>query len=453
MLSPDIIRMMRAAPRVLILSVVLLGLLSQLAPARAQEASGPIYTAEVRGTITSVTITYLEYALRVAESSNATALVIELGSSGGVLRDIRPFAAKLADAGVPVVVYVAPEGTAVGAPGTLLLSAAHISAMAPGTSFGSPYPLTRVDSALSDQTRRLVLDSVVDQLRRWNGSRGRNTKWIDQAVGEGAVFTNEQAMSLQPPAVDMVVSSREQLLTVLEGRAVQLADGRTAVLSTLNRSPIPIEPTLWQSLRLLLAEPTVVFALLVLGALAIYLELATPGATLFAGAGLLLLAGAAAGLVVLPIQPLGLLLIVGGLLLVGAEFFVAAHGGLALGGLVLLVLGALNLIDPLQAPGVSIAGWAIGLLVAGLGASAAGIAVLAMRARRLPAATGAESLVGRVAEVRQRLDPEGMVFVEGALWRAVSEDAPVEVGDWVRITAMHNLRLIVQPVAPDVPPE
>lgn len=441
--------MLRVALRALGLGLVLLGL---LAPARAQDASGPLYTAEVRGTITSVTTGYLEYALRVAESSDATALVIVLSSSGGVLRDVRPLAAKLADASVPVVVYVEPEGTDVGAPGTLLLSAAHVSAMAPGTRFGSPYPLTRVDSALSDQTRSLVLDSVVDQLRRWNGARGRNTRWIDQAVGEGVVFTNEQAIGLQPPAIDMVVSSREQLLTVLEGRAVQLADGRTALLSTLGRTPTPIEPTLWQSLRLLLAEPTVVFALLVLGALGIYLELATPGTTVFAGVGLLMLAGAAAGLVVLPIQPLGLLLIVGGLLLVGAEFLVTAHGGFALAGLVVLVLGALNLIDPLQAPGVSIAGWAIGLLAGGLGLCVSLAAVLAVRARRLPAATGVEALVGRVAEVRQRLDPEGMVFVEGALWRAVSEGAPVEAGDWVRITAMHNLRLIVQPVDPDERP-
>ena len=51
---------------------------------------------------------------------------------------------------------------------------------------------------------------------------------------------------------------------------------------------------------------------------------------------------------------------------------------------------------------------------------------------------------GRLAEVRQRLDPDGMVFVEGALWRAISEDGPVDVGDWVRVTAVHELRLVVR---------
>ncbi|HEU4324569.1 MAG TPA: NfeD family protein [Roseiflexaceae bacterium] len=427
--------------------LVLLGLFVSLrAPAHAQDTSGPIYTVDVGGTITAVTVGYLEHALRVAESSNATALIITLHSGGGVLRDIRPFAARVAGASVPVVVYVSPEGVQAGAPGTLLLSAAHIAAMAPGTSFGSPYPLTRVDSALSDQTRRLVFDSVVDQLRSWNSARGRNTAWIDRAVGEGAVLSNEQAIALQPPAVDIVAASREQLLTTLEGRNVTFADGRTVVLSTLGRTPQPVEPSLWESLRLALSEPTVAFALLVLGALAIYLEFAAPGTTVFAGLGLLMIAAAALGLVVLPIQPLGLLLVVGGLLLVGVEFFVTAHGGFALAGLIVLVIGAINLIDPLQAPGASVSGWAIGMVAAGLAGGAALITVLVMRTRRLPPAIGSESLVGRLAEVRQRLDPEGMVFVEGALWRAVSEGAPAEVGDVVRVSAMHNLRLVVRPV-------
>jgi membrane-bound serine protease (ClpP class) len=53
-------------------------------------------------------------------------------------------------------------------------------------------------------------------------------------------------------------------------------------------------------------------------------------------------------------------------------------------------------------------------------------------------------MVGKLAEVRKRLDPDGMVFVEGALWRAISEDGPAEVGDWVRVAAVHDLRLVVR---------
>jgi membrane-bound serine protease (ClpP class) len=39
-----------------------------------------------------------------------------------------------------------------------------------------------------------------------------------------------------------------------------------------------------------------------------------------------------------------------------------------------------------------------------------------------------------------------MVFVDGALWQAVSESEQAEIGDWVRIVAVHRLRLIVRPL-------
>jgi membrane-bound serine protease (ClpP class) len=83
-------------------------------------------------------------------------------------------------------------------------------------------------------------------------------------------------------------------------------------------------------------------------------------------------------------------------------------------------------------------------VAAGLGGFGAFGVWLALRSRTQPITTGQEGMIGRVAEVRRRLDPEGMVFVEGALWQAVSEDGEVEVGDLVHISAMHNLKLIVR---------
>ncbi len=425
-------------------------LLASAQPAQAspvaQTAAGPLYSVEVRGTVTSVSIDYLRRALRVAEASNAQALIITLSTGGGVLRDIRPFAGEIARAEVPVVVYVAPPGTQSGAPGAFLLSSAHISALAPNTSFGSPYPLTQVDAALTEQTRNLVLNSVVDQLRDWNEGRGRDASWVARAVREGAIVTNQQATATSPPAVDLVATNHDELLTLLEGRTVRLEGGQTVRLSTLGSQPEPIEPTLFESLRLALADPTIAFALLILGAIAIYLELASPGTGVFAGIGLVLLLAAGAGLIVLPLRWWGLALLLGGLLLIGAEFVIQSHGALTVTGLALLVVGAFNLVDPVQAPGTGIALWALALVVAGLAIAAAVGVTLALRSRARPVATGREALVGKLAEVRRRLDPRGMVFVEGALWQAISENGTVEPGDWVRVTAVHNLQLIVRPL-------
>ena len=113
-------------------------------------------------------------------------------------------------------------------------------------------------------------------------------------------------------------------------------------------------------------------------------------------------------------------------------------------GLALLVMGALNLIDAQQAPGVMIAVWVIALVGLALATLVALGIWLALRSRGQPNATGEQAMLGRLAEVRQRLDPDGMVFVEGALWQAISEDGPAEIGDWVRVTAVHELRLVVR---------
>jgi membrane-bound serine protease (ClpP class) len=416
----------------------------------AQPAPGPIYVAQAQGTLTSVTIGYLRNALRLAEASNANLLLIEISSSGAVLRDVRPFAGEIAAARIPVVVYVAPGGTASGAAGALFLSAAHLSAMAPDTSFGSPYPLARVDEALTQQTRDLVLDSVTDQIRGWNADRGRNVEWVDRAVREGLVLTNEQASALKPPAVDLVAASREELLTLLDGRQVKLHDGRVAQLATLGRGPTLVSPNAWESIRLWLANPAVAFVLLVLGALSLCLEFAAPGTSIFAGIGVVLLAAAGLGLLVLPLNWWAALLLVLALGLIVGEFVAHTHGALAVTGLALLMMGALNLIDAQQAPGVMIAVWVVVLVGLALATLVALGIWLALRSRGQPAATGQQTLIGRLAEVRRRLDPDGMVFVEGALWQAISEDGPVEAGDWVRVTAIHDLRLVVRPLSEEV---
>jgi membrane-bound serine protease (ClpP class) len=108
------------------------------------------------------------------------------------------------------------------------------------------------------------------------------------------------------------------------------------------------------------------------------------------------------------------------------------------------VVGALTLIDPAQAPGTFVAVWVVALVALALAAFAAFGIWLALRTRARPVTAGSEAMIGKLAEVRRRLDPDGMVFVEGALWQAISEDGPAEIGDWVRVVALHELHLVVQ---------
>jgi membrane-bound serine protease (ClpP class) len=65
-----------------------------------------------------------------------------------------------------------------------------------------------------------------------------------------------------------------------------------------------------------------------------------------------------------------------------------------------------------------------------------------------PVRTGSEELVGSVGEVREPLDPEGQIFIAGALWKArTTGPGQVKLGNRVRVRSVDGLTLEVEPVA------
>lgn len=437
----------------LYLGMALLGLWGALAGPAAAQAPGPIYTATIDGVLTRYSADYVRRALREAEAADAEALVVQLVGQGAVLREARALADDLAAAQVPVIVYVGPAGADAGAAGAWLLGAAHVAAMAPDTRFGVAAPLAEPAGGVSDQVRDLFYAEVERQLAGWADTRGRDASWVAQAVREGVIFTNEQAIARNPPAIDLVARDADELLTLLEGRVIALEGGEQRTLRTLGRGADPVAPTLWELLLLTLASPTLAFLLLVMAGMAAYAEFVSPTVGILAGIGVVLLIASAVGLFALPVRwisVLGLILAFG---LIAADLFFPSHGAVTVIGVVLMVVSALTMFDSAQAPGVAVAIWAVVLVALVIGAFAALGIWLVIRTRNRPVTTGQEGLIGRMAEVRRRLDPEGMVFVEGALWRAVSEDGPVEPGEWVRVTGVYELRLTVRRLGEAVPAE
>lgn len=73
-----------------------------------------------------------------------------------------------------------------------------------------------------------------------------------------------------------------------------------------------------------------------------------------------------------------------------------------------------------------------------------------IEAHEEPPRTGAEELVGAIAEARGTLDPEGQVWIEGALWnaRVGDGDGRIDLGDRVRVEAIEGLTLVVRAEPP-----
>ena len=415
----------------------------------AAQAQAPVYEVHLDRGVTPAAAGHAIRALREATAADATALVVVVSGDGGVLRAAWSLARELQNAQVPVVVWLGPGPVEAGAAGALLVAAADVAAVAPGATAGFALPLAQTPAGFSTQTQQLVRDEIVRELSGWQREHGRNVEWIERAARSGAIVDGEAGLAMEPPVFDTVVATHEDLLTTLTNRQVPVAPGGTQTLQTLGAPVVQVRPTLLESLAQTLALPTVAFLCFVLGAIALYLEFANPGTSVPGVAGGALVLAALYGFVQVEARPLAVLLLAAGLVLVGLEHIVLSHGGLTLAGVLLLVGGGLYLIDPARAPGLGVSPWVIAGSGLMLGMAALGLFAVAARTRVQRPTTGTGALVGQVAEVRRALDPEGMVFIAGALWSAWTDQGPLLPGELVEVAGVENLRLYVRRLNPE----
>ena len=117
---------------------LLLFILCSIGPLTAQQ---PIHFLTINGSINPTTYDYLKHEIRHAEEERAQAVVIELNTPGGLLQATRDIVTEFLNAKVPIVVFVAPQGSRAASAGVFITMAAHIAVMAPGTNIGAAHPV------------------------------------------------------------------------------------------------------------------------------------------------------------------------------------------------------------------------------------------------------------------------------------------------------------------------
>ena len=395
----------------------------------------------IDGSINPATASFIEDSLAAADAGGASALVIELDTPGGLLTSAEKIVKDLLAAPVPVIVYVAPSGAGAASAGTFITEAANVAAMAPGTTIGAAHPVEEGGEELKGTIGQKVENFTATFARTIAQQRGRNEDWIEQAVRRSVAIGEREALARN--VVDIVAPDLPSLLAQATGRKVQVA-GRTMTLALAGAAVRRARMTPGQQLLNTLADPNIVYLLLMAGLIGLYFEFAHPGVIFPGVAGAICLLLALASFQVLPVNLTGLLLIFLGTGLLIAEAFVASYGILGLGGVIAFVIGSLFLIDTSQTELVIdrdiIYGAAAGLTLVILG-----IGYLVARERRRRSTIGPEGLLGAVAEVREAIAPgaPGKVFVHGEIWRAVSADA-LGPGARARVKSIDGLELQVQ---------
>jgi membrane-bound serine protease (ClpP class) len=270
--------------------------------------------------------------------------------------------------------------------------------------------------------------------------RGRNAEWAERAVREAASLSANEALSQK--VVDVIADDVADLLRKIDGRVV--AVGATQVrLATAGARIESVEPDWRTRLLSVIANPNVALILMMLGTYGLIFELANPGSAVPGVVGAICLILALFAFQSLPVNYAGLALLLLGMGLLAAEFFLPSFGVLGIGGIAAFIFGGVLLFDR-DTPG---AGVSIELLI-GFAIVSAGflLAVLgmAMRARRRPIVSGQEELIGLEGELLEVDNREGYAQVHGERWR-VTSDAPLATGQRIRVTAVHGLTLHVSP--------
>lgn len=432
-------------------------------------AAAPLaLTLEIDGAIGPAAEDYLRHGLARAREREASLLVLQIDTPGGLDTSMRGMVKDILSSPVPVATFVAPRGARAASAGTYILYASHVAAMAPATNLGAATPVQiggmptpgkpeqpekkpkddKEGQQAEDEsppaspdtmTRKQVHDAAA-YLRSLAQFRQRNIEWAEKAVRESVSLPAEDALRLN--VIDLIATDVADLLRQLDGRKLTTTAGER-VLETKGAIVEAFEPDWRMRLLAVITDPNVALILMMLGIWGLFFELNNPGFVLPGVVGAISLLLALFAFRLLPVNYAGLLLILFGVACMIAEAFLPSFGSLGIGGLVAFVFGSLMLIDT-EAPGFGVS---LPLLVAIGVASALLLGLvgnLALRARRQPTVSGRELMLGSSAEVVSWQDGAGWARLEGELWQ-VRADAALAPGQRVRVVGADGLTLRVAP--------
>ena len=411
----------------------------------AQGAGRPVVVvAEIDALIHPVSAEFIAQTISRADDEDAELVVLVLRTPGGLVDSTRDINTSIIESETPVVVYVGPSGTRAASAGFLITIAADIAAMAPGTHIGAAHPVSGSGQAMDETAAEKAASDVAAYARSLASQRERNVELAEKAVTDSQSFTEREALEAEPPLIDLVAADLDALIEQLDGREVRRWDGDTVTLRTAGARIEQVEMNWRQRLLSAVAHPQVAVLLFSLGTLGLTIELWNPGAILPGIVGGLCLLLAFFAFQILPINYVGLLLILFGLALLVAEMLTATYGLLATGGLVAMVLGALMVVDS-PAPELQL-GWpfilpsmlALGLIVMLL-------TRLGVRSQLTRPVTGRSGMLEQPGRTTEPIPAggAGTVLTHGELWSATS-DEEIGADEPVRVVAVEGMRLVVK---------
>lgn len=388
-----------------------------------------IYSFTVDGVITDAAASFIEANIKKAEQDNVPVLMY-IDTPGGVLESTRKIVQTLLSAKVPVISYVYPNGARAASAGIFITMAAEFSAMSESSNIGAAHPVSSSGEDIKGDMAEKVLNDTTALIKTIAEKRGKNIEAAVGMVTKSKSYTSSEALKLK--IVDAVVN-HDELIKIIS-KKYNISE---------NADIINIEPDFKQEIYNIIANPNFLAAVLFLGIILIMLEVKMPGTFIFAGLGIVCLIVFAFGANIIPINFLGIMLILLGFGLFIAEIFITSFGALTVAGLVSLIFGLRMLFDSEHSAGISVSLWVI-ILITGITLLIAlliGRLIIKDFAKR--PSSGPETMLDKEAVVIEWEENKGRVKIYEEIWNAYS-DENLSVDDTVIITNIEGLKLKVK---------
>jgi membrane-bound serine protease (ClpP class) len=424
----------------LVSTVAAIAVLSLAGPsARAQgdePAPGPVDVLQVSGLIDPIVVGAIDDAIDRADAGGAQALVLQVNSRGAVVsrNEIESLLERIAEAPIPIAIWVGPSGARLYGTPAQLLAVADVTGMASGSRVGyTGVPLSPNGVSIDFGAAETALHSGSVGL-----TEARELGVFKQRVTDQGIPTISSMIN--------ALDGYEEGGRVLETTTEQTLDDGTVRRDTtavVRFSKLSLVDQLFHTA----ASPAVAYLLLLVGMSLLVFEFFTAGIGIAGVVGAVATVLAATGLATLPARGWAVGLLLAAMLAFAVDVQVGLPRLWTGIGMVLTVVGSWWLFEPL--PGVTLRPSWITLL-AGIGGVLLAFVVgmpSMVRTRFATPTIGREWMVGTEGEVIEAVDPEGVVSVGDARWRARTNRAtPVAPGQAVRVVAIDGVTLEVEPL-------
>lgn len=398
---------------------------------------------DIASSINPVTASFITEQINLANSNDEAAILIQLDTPGGLDTAMREIIQAELSSRIPVIVYVAPQGARAASAGALMTLAADFAIMAPGTNIGAAHPVAVGPGNQPDKTMMAKVENdAAAYARSLAQKRGRNADWAEKTVRESVSISAEEALDLS--VIDLIADNEQDLLARLDGFKY-IRDGKAIIFQSSGLSLKTIDMHWRQKILNALSNPNIAYLLMMLGIIGIFFEISQPGVVLPGAIGAIAILLALFAFSSLPVNYVGVLLILLAVVLFILEVKVVSYGMLSIGGVVAMALGSLMLIDSSE-PYLQISRAVIAATVS----VSAGFILLAtgmvIRTQRRPVTSGQEGMIGEIGEALEAIHEQGKVFVHGEYWQACS-DEPIKAGTKIEVVQlMDGLKLKVTSV-------